>query len=208
VGVVGDVKYGGLDVTAPPEVFLPYPQHPVETFTVVTRTPGEPLAYVPTVRAELAGIDRELPIAAVRPMTDVIGRSIGERRFMMMLLGAFAGVAMLLAAIGVYGVLAYVVSQRTQEIGVRLAIGASPADVVQLFLREGVALAAIGLAIGAAGALAAGRALTTLLFGVSATDPATFIAVALALATAAFCASYLPARRAAKVDPMEALRTD
>ncbi len=208
VGVVGDVKYGGLDLTAPPEVFLPYAQHPVETFTVVARTGGDPLAFVPDARVELAAIDRELPIAAIRPMTDVVGRSIAERKFMMTLLGAFASVAVLLAAIGVYGVLAYVVSQRTQEIGVRLAIGASPSDVVTLFLREGVALAGIGLIVGVIGALAAGQALTTLLFGVRGTDPPTFAAVAIALALAAFCASYIPARRAAKVDPMEALRAE
>jgi putative ABC transport system permease protein len=117
-------------------------------------------------------------------------------------------VAVLLAAIGVYGVLAYVVSQRTQEIGLRLAIGAAPDDVVRLFLREGVTLTMIGLSAGLAGALVAGRVLTTLLFGVTATDPITFVAVAAALGLAAFGASYLPARRAAAVDPMTALRTD
>jgi putative ABC transport system permease protein len=208
VGVVGDVKYGGLDVTAPPEVFLPYTQHPVDSFTVIARTGGDPMALVPAARAELAGLDRELPVSAIRPMTDVVGRSIAERRFTMMLLAAFAAVAVLLAAIGVYGVLAYVVSQRTQEIGVRLAIGASPADVVRLFLREGVALAGIGLVAGLAGAVAAARALTTLLFGVTATDPLTFAVVAASLAAAALGASYLPARRAAQVDPMEALRVE
>ena len=208
VGVVGDVKYGGLDLTALPEVFLPYPQHPVEAFTVVARTPGDPLAFVPTARAELAAIDRELPIASIRPMANVVGESIAQRKFIMVLLGTFAAVAVLLASIGVYGVLAYVVSQRTQEIGVRLAIGASPTDVAALFLREGVALAGLGLIIGSLGALAAGQALTSLLFGVRATDPATFAAVALALAVAAFSASYLPARRAAKVEPMKALRRE
>jgi putative ABC transport system permease protein len=208
VGIVGDVKYGGLDLTAPPEVFLPYPQHPVESFSMVIRTPGDPMAFVGTARAELAGIDRELPLSAIRPMAEVVGRSIAERKFTMMLLGTFAAVAVVLAAIGVYGVLAYVVSQRTQEIGVRLAIGATPADVVALFVREGVALAAIGLAVGGIGALASGRALTGLLFGVRATDPLTFVLVATALAVAAFCASYVPARRAARVDPMLALRAD
>jgi putative ABC transport system permease protein len=208
VGIVGDVKYGGLDLTAPPEVFLPYSQHPVESFSMVIRTPGDPMAFVGTARAELAGIDRELPLSAIRPMADVVGRSIAERKFTMMLLVTFAAVAVVLAAVGVYGVLAYVVSQRTQEIGVRLAIGAAPADVVALFLKEGVALAGIGLVVGGICALAAGQALTSLLFGVSATDPLTFVLVAASLAAAAFCASYVPARRAARVDPMLALRAD
>jgi putative ABC transport system permease protein len=208
VGVVGDVKWNGLDGTAPPEVYLPHKQHPVDNMTVVVRTAGDPTAFVPVARADLASLDRELPIAALRTMDEVVGRSITQRRFMMVLLAAFAMVAVLLAAIGVYGVLAYVVSQRTQEIGLRLAIGAAPDDVVRLFLREGVALSAVGLSVGLVGALAAGRALTTLLFGVTATDPITFAVVAGALGLAALCASYLPARRAATVDPMTALRTD
>jgi putative ABC transport system permease protein len=208
VGVVGDVKWNGLDGAAPPEVYLPHKQHPVDAMTVVVRTAGDPAAFVPVARADLASLDRELPIAAVRTMDEVVGRSITQRRFMMVLLAAFAMVAVLLAAIGVYGVLAYVVSQRTQEIGLRLAIGAAPDDVVRLFLREGIALTAVGLSVGLVGALAAGRALTTLLFGVTATDPITFAVVAGALGLAALCASYLPARRAATVDPMTALRTD
>jgi putative ABC transport system permease protein len=208
VGVVGDVKWSGLDGAVSPEVYLPHKQHPVDNMTIVVRTAGDPSAFVPTARADLASIDRDLPIAAVRTMDEVVGRSITQRRFMMMLIAAFALVAVVLAAIGVYGVLAYVVSQRTQEIGLRLAIGAAPDDVVRLFLREGISLTMWGLCAGVAGALAAGRALTTLLFGVTASDPLTFVLVAAALALAAVGASYLPARRAAGVDPMAALRTD
>jgi ABC-type antimicrobial peptide transport system permease subunit len=141
-------------------------------------------------------------------MDALVGRSVAERRFTMLLLVAFAGVALALAIIGVYGVLAYVVSQRTQEIGVRLAIGASSGDVVALFVREGLQLAAVGLACGVAGALLGVRALTTMLFGVSATDPATFFGVVVCLGLVALAASYLPARRAAAIDPMAALRTD
>ena len=208
VGIVGDVKYGGLDLTAPPEVYLPHAQHPVGDLTIAVRTAGDPLGLVPVVRAGLSALDRELPIADIRTMDQVVGRSIAERRFTMMLLAAFAAVAVLLAAIGVYGVLAYVVSQRTQEIGVRLAIGATPGDVVRLFLREGATLALVGLIAGLTGAIGATRTLTTLLFGVTSTDPITFATVAAALAGVALLATYLPARRAAAVDPMRALREE
>lgn len=208
VGVVGDVKYGGLELTSPPEVYLPHAQHPVDSLTIVVRTAGDPAAFVPIARADLAAIDRDLPLAAVRTLDQVVGRSIAERRFTMLLLATFAAVALTLAMIGIYGVLAYLVSQRTREIGVRLAIGAAPADVVRLFVREGLALAAIGLAVGLIAAIGAARALTTMLFGVTATDPLTFATVAFALGLTALAASYLPARRAAAVDPMNALRTD
>ena len=208
VGIVGDVKYGRLDAATPPELYLPYAQHAVDEFTIAVRTSGNPTAFAPTLRRDVASIDRELPIAKIEPMTAVIGASIAERRFTMFLLTAFAGVAVALAAIGIYGVLAYLVSQRTQEIGVRLAIGAAPGDVARLFLREGARLTIVGLVAGFAGAAAATRVLATLLFGVSATDPATFGAVAGALALVALLASYVPARRAARVDPMTALRNE
>jgi len=208
VGIVGDVKYGSLDTPAPAEIYLPHAQHPVGDVTIAVRAVGDPMALVPTARADLASMDRELPLADVFSMNDVIGRSIAERRFTMLLLAAFAAVAVMLAAIGVYGILAYLVTQRRTEIGVRLAMGATPADVARLFLREGLMLATIGLLCGLGGALAARRALTTLLFGVTVTDPITLGAVAAALGLAALAASYLPARRAAAVDPMSALRTD
>src|SRR3954465_10080975 len=131
------------------------------------------MAFVPSAPADLASLDRDLPLASVRPVGEVIGRSIAERRFTMLLLASFAAVAVLLAAIGVYGVLAYLVRQRTQEIGVRLAIGATPSDVVRLFVREGAGLIVLGVVCGLAGALAVTRALSTLLFGVTTTDPIT-----------------------------------
>jgi putative ABC transport system permease protein len=208
VGIVGDVKYGSLEAETPPEIYLPYAQHQVDEFSVAVRTAGDPMTFAPTLRRDVAAIDRELPIAKIEPMTAVIGASIAERRFTMFLLAAFAAVALALATIGVYGVLAYLVTQRTQEIGVRLALGAAPDDVVRLFVREGARLTVIGLAAGVAGALAAARALSTLVFGVTTTDPTTFIAVSGALLVVALLASYVPARRAAAVDPMTALRAD
>ena len=208
VGVVGDVKYGGLDVTAPPEIYLPYAQQPVDTLTIAVRTAGDPLDAAPAARAELAALDPELPTSDVRTMAALVVRSIAERRFTMLLLASFAAIAVLLAAIGVYGVLAYLVAQRTQEIGVRLALGATPRTVVRLFVRDGAMLAGTGLAAGLGAALAAGRALASLVFGVSTTDPATFAGVAAAMAITALAAIYVPARRAARVDPMEALRVE
>jgi putative ABC transport system permease protein len=208
VGVVGDVKKNGLDASAPPEVYLPHAQHPVDSMTIVVRTAGDPMAFLPVARSDLASIDRDLPMATVRTLDQVVGRSIEERRFTMILLAAFAAVALTLAMIGVYGVLSYLVSQRTQEIGVRLAIGAAPSDVVRLFVREGLVLASIGLACGLAGAVAAARTLTAMLFGVTPTDPLTFGGVAAALGCIALAASYLPARRAAGIDPLAALRVD
>jgi putative ABC transport system permease protein len=208
IGIVGNVKYGGLDADVSPEIYLPYAQHRVDGYTVALRTSGDPLALAPALRREVAALDRELPVADVKPLTALIGSSIAERRFTMLLLAAFAAVALVLAAIGIYGVLAYVVGQRTQEIGVRLAIGAAPRDVVALILREGLLLAATGLACGLAGALIATRALASLLFGVTSADPITFSAVGVTLAVVALLASYVPARSAARVEPMAALRAD
>jgi putative ABC transport system permease protein len=208
VGIVGDVKYGALDEAAPAEIYLPFAQHQVDSFTIAIRTAGDPMSFTPVLRSEVASLDRELPVADVQSMSALIGSSIAERRFTMLLLVTFAVVAAMLAAIGIYGVLAYLVSQRTQEIGVRLAIGASPGDVVGLFVREGAVLVLVGLAGGVAGALAASRALTTLLFGVAPTDPATFAGVAAVLTIVALLATYVPARRAAAVNPMKALGAD
>jgi putative ABC transport system permease protein len=208
VGIVGNVKYGALDAETPPEIYLPYAQHQVDTATIAVRTAGDPLSFAPMLRREVAALDREMPVADIQTMATLIGSSIAERSFTMLLLVSFATLALLLAAIGIYGVLAYVVSQRTQEIGVRLAIGASPRAVVGLFVREGAMLVLTGLVCGVAGALAASRALSTLLFGVTETDPLTFAGVVSALGIVALVAIYVPARRAAAVDPMNALRTE
>jgi putative ABC transport system permease protein len=208
VGIVGNVKYGGLDEEAPAEIYLPYDQHQVDAFTVAVRTTEDPLAIVPSLRRDVAGLDPLLPLANIKSLASLVDLSIVGRRFTMVLFLSFAIVAAALSTIGVYSVLAQVVSQRTKEIGLRLAIGASPSDVVWLFVREGMVLTAVGLTAGLAGALAADRWIRSLLFGVTPADPTTFAGAACALTVAAVLATYVPARRAAGVDPTDALRTD
>jgi len=208
VGVVGNVKYGGLDEETPAEIYLPYDQHQVDAFTVAVRTTADPSAVVPSLRRDVAGLDSSLPLAKINSLASLVDASVVGRRFTMVVFLAFAVVAATLSVIGVYGVLSYVVSQRTKEIGVRLAIGASPSGVVWLFVREGLVLTAVGLTAGLFGALAAGRWIRALLFGVTPTDPTTFAGVAGVLTVAAVLATYVPARRAAGADPTDALRTN
>jgi putative ABC transport system permease protein len=208
VGVVGNIKYGGLDEDTPAEIYLPYEQHPVNAFTIAVRTPGDRLASIPTLRHDVAGLDPLLPLANIERLAALVDASLAGRRFTMLVLLAFAAIAVVLSVIGVYGVLAYLVGQRRREIGLRLAIGASPSDVVWMFVREGAALTLVGLGAGLAGALAVGRWISSLLFGVTPADPATLAIVICALAGAAACATYLPARRAAGVDPSDALRAE
>jgi putative ABC transport system permease protein len=208
VGVVGNIKYGGLDEDTPAEIYLPYDQHPVDAFTVAVRTSGDRIASLLTLRHDVAGLDPLLPLANVERLAALVDGSLAGRRFAMLVLLAFAAIAVALSVVGVYGVLAYLVAQRRREIGLRLAIGASPADVVWLFAREGAALTLVGLGAGLAGALAAGRWISALLFGVTPADPVTLAIVVCALAGAAACATYVPARRAAGVDPSDALRAE
>jgi putative ABC transport system permease protein len=208
VGVVGDIKYGGLDEDTPAEIYLPYEQHPVDAFTVAVRTSGERIASIASLRHDVAGLDPLLPLANFKGLPALVDASLAERRFTMLVILSFAAIAVALSVIGVYGVLAYLVAQRRREIGLRLAIGASPSDVVWLFVREGAALTLVGLGAGLAGALAAGRLMSALLFGVTPADPATLASVVCALAGAAACATYVPARRAAGVDPNEALKAE
>jgi putative ABC transport system permease protein len=208
VGVVGDIKYGGLDEDTPAEIYLPYEQHPVDAFTVAVRTSADRTASIPTLRHDVAGLDPLLPLANVTGLAALVDASLAGRRFTMLVLLTFAAIAVALSVIGVYGVLAYLVGQRRREIGLRLAIGASPSDVVWLFVREGAALTLVGLGAGLAAALAAGRWISALLFGVTPADPVTLASVVCALAGAAACATYVPARRAARVDPSDALRAE
>ena len=213
VGVVGDVKHRGLDIDPRPEIYVPVyqplftnrPTPPLSLYVAV-RTKGDPAALAPSVRREVAAVDPEQPLANVRTMEERVAGSVAERRFNMTLLGVFACVALALAAVGVYGVMAYAVARRTHEIGVRVALGAQRGDVVRLVLRQGMWLALAGVGCGVALAYAATRLMQGLLYGVSPTDPLTFAGVSALLAAAALLACLVPARRATKVDPMIALR--
>jgi putative ABC transport system permease protein len=174
--------------------------------TLAVRTSVEPLNLVNAIRQEVMALDRNVPIASVRTMEQIMATVTVQPRFNMILLGIFAAIALVLAAVGIYGVLSYSVTQRTHEIGLRLALGAQQGEVLKLVVSQGMILALLGVAIGLAASFALTRLLTGLLYGVSATDPLTFIVIALLLTMVALMACWIPARRATKVDPMIALR--
>ena len=207
VGVVGDVRHAGLDEPTSPELYVPFTQMNPGRLTVVARTAGgDAGAIASSLRAVIRQTDKESPVYNVRTMNDLLSASVAGRRFNLILLGLFAGAALVLAALGIYGVISYTVTQRTHEIGIRMALGARPGDVLRMVVRQGMALALAGVALGLVGALALTRLMASLLFGVSATDPATYLGVALLLAAVAFVSCLVPARRATRVDPMIALR--
>jgi putative ABC transport system permease protein len=207
VGVVGDVQYQGLDGEAGPAIYTPFAQTPFLWLYVMVRSPN-PGPVMGELRTAVPAAVPSLSAADVKLMTDVVSRSVAEPRFQMMLVSAFALLALLLAAIGIYGVIAYAVVQRTREIGVRIALGARRADVMRLVLGEGLGMAAAGVALGLAGAAALTRLMASLLFSVTPHDPLTFAAGASLLLIMALLASFIPARRALRVDPITALRTD
>jgi ABC-type antimicrobial peptide transport system permease subunit len=206
VGVVGNVKSDALDDESPAEIYIPYAQEPVSDFTVLVRSATDNLPDAASLRRAVAGMDPALPLANLRPFAELVDGSLASRRFAMLLVMVFAVLAAALAAIGIYGVVSHVVAQRTAEIGIRMAVGASPRDIVRLFAREVLTLGIAGLAIGLVGAVAGGRILSTSLYGVSPSDPATLAAVTLVLAVAILLAMIVPVWRALRVDPTTALR--
>jgi putative ABC transport system permease protein len=209
VGVVGDILQGlGLDPKA--EMYLPYRQAdqllPIFQMSVVLRTAGDPLLQASALRSALAEIDPSQPLVKVRTMEDNMAATVAQPRFRTWLIGIFAGLALLLAAVGIYGVMSYSVTQRTNEIGIRVTLGAQSTDVFRIIVGEGLRLALAGVGLGLVAALALTRALQSFLFGISASDPLTFACVAALLTLVALAASFFPARRATRVDPIVALR--
>jgi putative ABC transport system permease protein len=213
VGVVGDVKHEGLDTEVEPEVYMPVQQEfaalgmgLVRGLSVVVRSSGDVAAVAPVLRAAVAAVDKQQPVGAIHPMDDLIAQSVAPRRLNLLLLSVFAFVAVTLTAAGLYGVMAYLVAQRTREIGVRMALGATPSSVLSLVLRQAGGMTLAGILIGLAGAYLFARYLTSLLFEVSAADPGVYAAVSLLLAAVALLAIVIPSSRATRVDPLTALR--
>jgi putative ABC transport system permease protein len=210
VGVVADIRHGALDAAVRPMVYMPWEQEPEADFGVVIRSAGDPRALIGAVRAAISEVDPDIVTYLVRPMSEVVSGSpsVALRRVPALMIAILAGIAVLLAGVGIAGVLASVVNRRTQEIGVRIALGARPIRVAWMVLRQSLGLVAIGLAIGLAVALGLSRAARAWVFGISPTDLVTFVAAPLLLLAVAIVAGWLPARRAAQVDPAVTLRCD
>jgi putative ABC transport system permease protein len=206
IGVVGNTKFTDVRAESRPTSYWPHPQLEYNSMTIAARTAGDPQTFAPTIEREIHALDPDQPVSDVRTMDQWVSRSLAQARFNSLLLATFAALALLLAAIGIYGVMSYAVSQRTSEIGIRLAMGAAMRDILAMIIGDAMRLAAIGLAIGVVLALALSRTLATLLYQVTGTDPLTFAAVVGVLGGVALVASYLPARRAARIPPVEALR--
>jgi putative ABC transport system permease protein len=208
VGVVSDVKSASLESDVGPQVYRPHAQDPWPPMTVVLHTEGDPLALASAIRSEVKALDGQLPVAKMRTMEQVVSDATGARRFSVALLAFFAGSALLLTIMGIYGVVAFLVGRRRREIGVRVALGAQRGDILRLVLHRGMKPVALGGVAGLAGSLVASRLVASQLYGISASDPLTLASIVLLLALAALVACWLPARRAARVDPMEALRQE
>jgi putative ABC transport system permease protein len=208
VGIVGDVRQLGLHQNAPPILYFPYQQFVLPVTNISIRSTAQASTIAGLAKAQFAAVDPDLPSGTIATMQGVIDRSVAQPRFRTALLSAFAIVALMLAAVGLYGLISYSVTQRTREIGIRMALGAGPSQVMRPMLREGLMLAAIGTGIGLLGALAGGRVLSSFLYGVEPTDSMTFGIVALILLAVAFVATLIPSRRALRVDPIAALRAE
>jgi putative ABC transport system permease protein len=206
VGVIGDIHNGSLAADPQPEIDVPFAQLPWASMNLLVRTPGDPHAFVSAVRAQVLSADRDQPVTAVRTMEEVLDAAAGEEKMLSWLLGGFAACALLLCAVGIYATISYAVAARTAEMGIRVALGASEADILRLVVGKGLILAGAGVALGVAAALAAVRVLASQLYHVSLRDPVIFAASALVFVSVAAAASYIPARRAMKVDPIIALR--
>jgi putative ABC transport system permease protein len=202
------VRYGRLEAAIEPDVYLSSLQPTDPAQTLIVRTRVDPAAITAAVRREVLSLDRNVPLSAIQAMHERVAEVTSRTRFIAVLLGLFAGLALLLAAMGIYGVMAYSVSARTRELGIRIALGAQAGDVLRLVLREGTALVVAGLALGVLAAWASLRVLQSQLYDMRTTDPLTFGVVALLLAGVALLACYLPARRATRLDPLVALRHD
>jgi putative ABC transport system permease protein len=210
IGVVGDVKYQGLDATPQPTLYVPYNENGWTPWSwqmyLIVRTPLEPEAIVPGLRAQLSSINKDLPLSKVQTMDELIEDSVVQERFRTWLVSGFAGLALLLAVIGIYAVISYSVAQQTREIGVRIALGATRGDVSKMVLGHGLRLATAGIAIGLISALGVTRILRSMLYSTSSTDLLSFVLTSAVLLAVALLACYIPALRAAKVDPIVALR--
>jgi ABC-type antimicrobial peptide transport system permease subunit len=208
IGVVGDVNYARLDGEPHAMVYWPHSQLVMSSMTIVVRTERDPLGIAVAAQGQIQAIDSDQPVADVRTMEGWIGESMARLRFGTLLLETFASIALILATVGIYGVMAYSVTQRTQEIGIRLALGARPAAILGRVVLQGLGLAVIGVIAGLGAAFGLTRLMVSLLYNVSATDPTTFGVIAFLLIGAAVLACYLPARRATRVDPIAALRCE
>jgi putative ABC transport system permease protein len=208
VGVASDLKNSALDAESEIEIYEPYLQFPWNFMAITVRTAADPLTLAPSVREQILAVDRAQPIYDLKTMAQIVGDSVSQPRLYMLLLGIFAGIALVLASVGIYGVMNYSVNQRKHEIGIRMAIGAQRSDIMKMIVGQGMLMAAAGVVIGLVAAFFLGRVVEMLLFGVSGRDPMTFIGLPFVLILVSLLASYVPARRATRVDPVIALRAE
>jgi putative ABC transport system permease protein len=206
VGIVGDVRDAALSRKPGPMMYVPFAQAPLYGAEVVVRSSLSASSVAAGIREAVRSIDKNLPVTDIEPLNDALGKSISQERFRTFLLGSFSAIALVLAAVGIFGVMSYSASRRTHEIGIRIALGAGRGEVLRLILGQGMKLALFGLGIGVVAAFLLTRLMSSLLYSVSATDPVTFASVTIILLSVALTACYIPARRAMRVDPMVALR--